>query len=257
MMKRLEEKVAIITGGANGIGLATAELFLAEGASVFLVDRDQAALQNALAGLGARSFGVLADVADLDSARMYVAEAIKRFGRVDIAIFNAGITGRLGPIDELSVDDFERVMDVNVRSVWLGLQAIIPAMKSAGGGSVVITSSTSGLRGVVNMAPYITSKHAVLGLMKAASLENAAHNIRVNAICPAPIETELMRQAAAGHQPDGSSGVTFSTARIPLKRFGRPVEVAQLIRFLASNEASFITGNIYPVDGGSMAGIAP
>jgi NAD(P)-dependent dehydrogenase (short-subunit alcohol dehydrogenase family) len=252
-MKRLEGKVAVITGAANGIGLAAAERFVAEGASVLLVDLHEAALQPLAERLGRSASYLVADVSAPDSAEQFTATAMQRYGRVDAAVLNAGTEGEVAPIGTYSLAGYERVMAVNVRSVWLGLSALMPAMKNSGG-SIVITSSTAGLRGTPMVAAYGASKHAVIGLMKAAAIEGAAHRIRVNTVNPGPTDTTLMRAIEKGRSPnDQDAARRAGIARIPLQRYGRTEEIANMMLFLASDEASFCTGQTYVVDGGSLS----
>lgn len=260
-MARLTGKVAVITGGAGGIGAATAKLFTDEGARVLLVDRHEAPLQQVVATLGsAVASYVVADVTQPAEAERYIQTAVERYQGVDIYLANAGVEGMLHDIADCPVEVFDQVMAVNVRGVWLGLKYVIPVMRVRGGGSIVITSSTAGIRGSVGLAPYTTSKHAVIGLMRTAALECAQWNIRVNTVNPAPIETRMMRSleemrtSALG----GSTTVEYTkgriAARLPLKRYGLPEEVGRMMLFLASDESSFCTGGVYMVDGGTSAG---
>ena len=254
-MQRLANKVAIITGGTGGIGLAAARLFAAEGAKVVLVDLDGAALERAVAEIGAeRALGVAADVSDAAQVEAYVRRAMEAYGRVDVFFNNAGIEGAIGPIVDYPIEMFDKVMAVNVRGVFLGLKYVIPAMAKGGGGSIVITSSLGGLRGVPKLSAYIGSKHAVVGLMKSAALECAPLGIRVNTINPSPIATRMMDAIEAGYAP-GATDIVHKKmqAAVPLRRYGEPEEVAALALFLASDEASYITGNSYPIDGGMSA----
>src|SRR4051794_8118181 len=266
-MARLTGKGAVITGAAGGIGRAAAGLFVEEGAKVLLVDLDEGALEAAVAGAGADSASyVVADTTQPDQVERFVRTAVERYGGIDVFLANAGIEGRVGPIAEYPIDVFDQVMAVNVRGVWLGLKYAIPVMRERGGGSIVITSSTSGIRGTAGMSAYTTSKHAVIGLMRSAAMECAPHNIRVNTVNPAPIETRMMRsleqQRAENAERLGDSGATpeqmkaAGAARIPLKRYGEPEEVARLMLFLASDESSFCTGGVYMVDGGVSGGTA-
>lgn len=252
-MARLQGKVAVITGGADGIGAATARRFVNEGAKVLLVDVNEEALARTASSIGPHAACFVGDVSADAVASSYVAEALRRFGKVDIGVLNAGIEGSFGRIDELSVDTFDRVMAVNVRGVWLGLAALMPAMRATGGGSIVVTSSVAGLRGAPNLAAYGASKHAVIGLMKSAALEGISSGIRVNAINPAPIQTRMLDAIDEGIS---KSGMTISKeARVPIGRYGDPSEVASLMLFLASDESSFCTGATYLIDGGSMSGL--
>jgi NAD(P)-dependent dehydrogenase (short-subunit alcohol dehydrogenase family) len=254
-MGRLDGKTAIITGGAGGIGIAAASRFIAEGASVMLVDLQDAPLAEAARSLGPKAAHFAVDVTQDESAHAYVDATVQKFGRVDVALLNAGIEGTIGRLTDLPQSNFDRVMAVNVRAVWLGLAALMPVMKRDGGGSIVITSSTSGLRASPGLAAYATSKHAVIGMMRAAALEGATDNIRINTVNPAPIDTRMMTAIEQGRSPNNPEGARESARNsIPMKRYGDPAEVANLMLFLASNESSFCTGGVYQVDGGVMAG---
>jgi len=250
-MKRIQGLTAVITGAAGGIGSAAARRFAAEGANIMLVDRDKAAVKGLSGEFPGDQVAYFAgDVADEQTMPACLAQSLDRFGRVDIALLNAGIEGDLGRIEDMPVAMFDRVMAVNVRSVWLGLAALMPVMRESGGGSIVITSSVAGLRGSANLAAYSASKHAVLGLMRSAALEGAGHRVRVNAVNPAQTQTRMMEAidsflVAAGRTDDPAS-------RIPIGRYADPSEVAAIMLFLASEESRFCTGATYLVDGGSM-----
>jgi len=266
-MARLTGKVAVITGGAGGIGRAAGKLFAAEGAKVLLVDLQAAALEDAVKSTGSQDVSyVTADTTQPDEVQRFVNTAVERYGGIDVFLANAGIEGQIHTIPDYPIDVFDRVIAVNVRGVWLGLKYVIPVMRERGGGSIVITSSTSGIRGTAGMSAYTTSKHAVIGLMRSAAMECAPHNIRVNTVNPAPIETRMMRsleqQRAENAERGGDASATpeqmkaAGAARIPLKRYGEPEEVARLMLFLASDESSFCTGGVYMVDGGVSGGTA-
>src|SRR5882672_770069 len=182
-MARLTGKVAIITGGAGGIGLATAQLFTGEGAQVLLVDRHEAALQRAVQTIGGASASyVVADITQPEQVQHYVQTALERYQGMDILLANAGIEGVVQPITDYPIDIFDQVMAVNVRGVWLGLKYVMPEMQKRGGGSIVVTSSVAGIRGTAGVSAYITSKHAVIGMMRTAALEGAPLGIRVNTV---------------------------------------------------------------------------
>lgn len=255
-MARLDGKVAIITGGAGGIGQATARLFVDEGASVVLVDVDAAALQAAVVAIGGdRVSAVAADVARADDSDRYVRAAIERHGGIDIFFANAGIEGVVAPLVEQPDDAFDRVLAVNVRGAWLGLKRVMAHMQERGaGGSIIITSSIAGVRGSPMLAPYAISKHAVIGLMRSAALAGAAHGIRVNTVNPSPVETRMMRSIEAGASPAAPERAKAErVGRIPLGRYGLPEEVAHLVLFLASDESRYCTGGVYMIDGGLTA----
>ncbi len=254
-MNRLEGKVALITGATGGIGEASAKLFAREGAKVVLLDLNQAALNRLTAELGNEiSLGIETDVTDLNAMNRAVQKACDVFGKIDVAFLNAGIEGPVQLITDYSIDDFDKVMSVNVKGVFNGLKSILPLMVSNGGGSIVLTSSLGGLRGMQKISAYIASKHAVVGLMKSAALEYAEKNIRVNTINPAPIATRMIKSIEDGYAPGASDVIKRKIEKgVPLRRYGQPNEVANLALFLSSDEASFITGNSYPVDGGMSA----
>ena len=263
-MARLSGKSALITGGSGGIGRAAAALFAAEGAQVVLVDLNEGLLQDAVQAIGEEAASyVVADTTQPEQVQRYVHTAVDRCGGIDIFLANAGVEGAVSTIPEYPIDTFDQVMAVNVRGVWLGLKYTIPVMQERGGGSIVITSSAAGIQGTAGMSAYVTSKHAVIGMMRTAALECAPLGIRVNTVNPAPIETRMMRsieQMAVSGSGDVSATVEEAkqdiARRIPLERYGGPEEVANLMLFLASDESSFCTGGVYMVDGGRSAGPA-
>lgn len=253
-MARLQDKVAIITGGTGGIGLAAARKFVDEGAKVLLVDLDEAALIEAADDLGDAAAWCAADVSDPAATQGYVRAAVDAFGGVDILLANAGIEGTVRSIVDQDVEMFDKVIAVNVRGVWLALKYAIPEIARRGGGSIVITSSVAGIHGSAGVSPYVTSKHAVIGLMRSAALECAPQNIRVNTVNPSPIETRMMRSLEDGMMPgEAPAAHSAIAASIPLGRYGEPAEVADLMCFLSSDEARFLTGGVYMVDGGISA----
>lgn len=255
-MARLPGRIALITGAGSGIGLATAELFAREGAKVVLVGRNEAALADATTRIGKElAVPVVADVSrPEDNARM-VQTAIDRFGGLDIFIANAGIEGATTSIETYPIETFDEVMAINVRGVFLGLKYAIPALRQRGGGSIVITSSIGGIRGRgQGNSAYIASKHAEIGLMRTATMECAPHNIRVNAVLPGPIETRMMRSLEESRSPgDPAKARAALVNAAPLRRYGTPEEIANVMLFLASDEASLCTGGVYSADGGFSA----
>lgn len=254
-MGRLQDKVAIITGGAAGIGRAAARRFVAEGAQVLLVDLDEVTLSELADDLGDAAAYCVADVTDPDATQAYVRAAVEKFGGIDILLANAGIEGQVKSIVDQDLEMFDRVMAVNVRGVWLGLKYAIPELEKRGGGSIVITSSTAGIKGSPGVSPYITSKHAVIGMMRSVALECAPLRIRVNTVNPSPVETRMMRSLEDGFMPgDGQAAHARFAGSIPLGRYGEPEEIANLMCFLASDEAKFLTGGVYMADGGTSAG---
>ncbi len=179
---------------------------------------------------------------------------MNQFGRIDIFFNNAGIEGKFNFITEQAVEDFDQVMNVNVRGVFLGLKHVLPIMKNQESGSIINTSSVAGLMGFPGLTPYAASKHAVVGLTKTVALEVADKNVRVNSIHPAPVNTRMMRSVEAGANPEDAEAMKETyTQLIPLGRYGEPIDVANLVLFLASDESSFITGTQYRVDGGMGA----
>lgn len=252
-MARLDGKVAMITGAARGIGAAAARLFAAEGAKVMLADVLAEPLAKLAGEIGASAATCPTDVTDEAAVKKLVSATVERFGKVDVALLNAGIEGLVKPFEDYPTEMFDKVMAVNVRGVWLGLKYTMPAMAAAGGGSIVITSSTSGIRATPNLAPYTASKHAVIGLMRSAALEGAPSKVRVNTVNPSPIDTPMIHSLEAMRGMAGRNDQPMAQGT-PLGRYGTPEEVARLMLFLASDESSFCTGGVYMVDGGVSAG---
>jgi NAD(P)-dependent dehydrogenase (short-subunit alcohol dehydrogenase family) len=253
-MGRLDRKVAIVSGGAGLIGGAAARLFVAEGARVVLVDREADAVSEAARRLGDATSPVVAVVTRPEDCERMVRATVERHGGVDVLLLNAGVEGVVQPIPSYPLDAFEQVMAVNVRGVFLGLKYGMPALQARGGGSVVITSSIAGLHGFAGAAAYVTSKHAVVGLMRVAALEGAPHGVRVNTVNPAPIEGRMIRSLEEGLSPGAPEQARQQlAATIPLGRYGVEDEVARLMLFLASDESRYCTGGVYSVDGGMSA----
>ena len=254
-MGKLAGKVALITGAASGIGAAAAQLFAEEGARVFLVDIDSDALESTAKEIGTEiADHMTANVADENQTEQYVSAVVKRFGRIDVGLLNAGIEGKVSPIVDCPTDLFDKVIAVNLRGVWLGLKHVMPAMAKQDGGSIVITSSIAGVRGRPGIAPYVASKHAVIGLMRCAALEGAEQGIRVNTINPSPVETRMMRSLEQGFSPDDPDKFRREyAATAPLGRYAEPREVAKLMLFLASDDASYINGSVHMIDSGRNA----
>ena len=252
---RLEGKVAIITGAAGGIGGATASLFLDLGAKVMITDRPGPKLSEAQERLGGKNCATIAaDCSDEAATKAAVDATVGLFGRLDIMVANAGTEGVLKPIDQLSIQEFEQVLHTNVLGVWLAIKHSIPAMKAAGGGSIVALSSVAGMIGFPGLTHYVASKHAVYGIVQTAALELAAANIRVNAVAPGPVDNRMMQslgdQLGAGDARAFRSGLEKT---VPLGRYGTNEEIARLVAFLASDAASYCTGGIYLADGGYVA----
>ncbi|MBO6555639.1 MAG: SDR family oxidoreductase [Pseudomonadales bacterium] len=254
-MSRLENKVAIITGGAGGIGKVAGKMFAEEGADVLLVDIDEQMLKAACEEAGSNRVSYLvADVSTMEGNQAMVDAATERYGGLDVFMANAGIEGDMVGILDYDEDRFDQVMSVNVKGPFLALKAAVPAMQKRGGGSFVITSSIAGLKGAPGLSAYGTSKHAVIGLMRGAAREFADFGIRVNTVNPSPVETRMMRSIESGISPDSPEDVKSRMVdSIPLKRYAEAEDIAKLMLFLASDDSQFITGSIYSVDGGSNA----
>jgi NAD(P)-dependent dehydrogenase (short-subunit alcohol dehydrogenase family) len=257
MQRNLEGKVVVVTGAAGGIGRAAAVRFAAAGARLVLVDVAAQGLRDteaAVRGVGGDAVTVEADVTRDADVQRYVAVAVERSGGIDGFFNNAGVLGAVAPLTDYPEDVFDRVIAVNVKSVWLGLKHVGGAMKARGGGAIVNTASIAGLRGTRGLVAYTASKHAVIGLTRTAALELVPCGIRVNAVCPAPIGTAMARALEEGFNPaDREAARTRLAGSIPMRRYGTAEEVAALVAFLMSEEASYITGGVYTVDGGSMA----
>ena len=254
--KRLDGKVAIITGATGGIGEATAKRFLEEGASVMLVGRSAEKLKATRERLNSfeNVADFVADAVDEEATKASVEETVGKFGGLDIVIANAGIEGNFAPIDNLTMEEFESVLRTNVIGVWLSLKYAVEPMKKRGGGSMIALSSIAGQIGFPTMAPYIASKHAVYGMVKTAALELAETGIRVNAIGPGPIDNRMMSSLESQFNPeDQAAAHEFVLASVPMRRYGTNEEVANLALFLGSDESTYCTGGIHMIDGGFTA----
>jgi NAD(P)-dependent dehydrogenase (short-subunit alcohol dehydrogenase family) len=246
---RLSGKVAIITGARSGIGLATARLFAAEGSSVVLADiKDPGAEADVI---GSRCTAVCVDVADAQAVRQLVDGTVERFGRLDVLVNNAGVE-LAKRITETEEADWDRLMSVNLKGVFLCSRAAIPAMRRCGGGVIVNVASELGIVGGSEIAAYCASKGGVVQLTKAMAVDHAVENIRVNCVCPGPIATGLLEGIIAA-APDPEAEERSIVSKTLLKRLGRPEEIARVILFLASEDASYMTGSIVAVDGGWTA----
>ncbi len=244
--------VVLITGALTGIGRATALAFAREGASVAVSGRrDEAghALAAELRSLGVRAEYLRADVRVEAEVRSLVEQTVERFGRLDIAVNNAGTEGQLGPLTEQSEDNFRNTFDTNVLGTLLALKHEMRVMLQQGRGAIVNLSSIAGQVGIAGASVYVASKHAVEGLTKSAALEGAAAGVRVNAVAPGPIQTDMLDRFTGGNE-DAKSGFLAS---LPARRAGTPEEIAQTIVFLASDKARFLTGQCLAVDGGYTA----
>jgi len=249
-MARLQDKVALITGGAGSIGAATARLFAAEGARVVVADLDADGLTALANELGAdRAASAVTDVTDSEQVRAAVAVAVDRFGRLDVVFANAGVFGLNAPIVEYPEDVFDRVMAVNVRGSFLVAKHALAAMSD--GGSLIFNSSVVGLMSDATIAGYATSKHAIVGLMRTAAREVADRAIRVNSVHPGPVDNAFQHriEVSATGQEEARAAELFEE-RIPLRRHATPDEIARTVLFLASDDSSFMTGATVKVDGG-------
>lgn len=247
-------KVAVITGGAGGMGRATARKLLGLGARVMLVDLSEEALRDAVTDLGSEDVSfVAANVTKEDDVKAYVRAAVEAHGRIDIFYQAAGVEGRIKPLVEYEFADFTSVFEINVFGTFLGLRHVLPVMYAQSAGSVVLTGSISGLdensRGT---AGYDSSKAAIVGLTQTAALESSDHGVRINAIHPGPVNTALMKSIHNQRHPgtDPANSRERLAGIIPLGRVGTADEIASLVTFLASDESSFITGANYRIDGG-------
>jgi NAD(P)-dependent dehydrogenase (short-subunit alcohol dehydrogenase family) len=252
-MNKLENKIAIITGGAGSIGKITARLFLEEGAKIMLFDLSEETLLKTKDELNSDHVKYcVADVSKSKDVANYVQETVKQFGKIDIFFNNAGIEGVVKPLTEYPEDIFDKVISVNVKGIWLGNKYALPHMKD--GGSIIMTSSVAGLLGFAGLSAYVTSKHAVVGIMRTTAIEAAARHIRVNSVHPSPVNNRMMRSieegASAGHSEDVKKQFEAS---IPLGRYAEPEEIAKLVLFLASDDSQYITGTTQVIDGGMCA----
>lgn len=249
-----KNKVTLITGSCGGIGHATALAFARAGANLVLVDIDSASGDNATAKVksaGADAIFVKADVTKSADVRAYVQTALDTFGRIDCFFNNAGIEGKIAEIRNFDEDVFDSVIAVNIKGVFLGLRYVLPVMVEQGVGAVVNTSSVAGLIGTPGLSAYVASKHAVLGLTKVASTEVAGYGVRVNAICPGPVETRMMRSLEAQRSPnDPAAAADAWRAGMPTGRYTLPEEVANTVLYLCSELSGNVTGTHLVIDGG-------
>jgi NAD(P)-dependent dehydrogenase (short-subunit alcohol dehydrogenase family) len=245
-----ENKVALVTGAASGIGLATAKAFAQAGASVVLADRDDTAARSAaeeLAGQGYKSLAIQCDVADDAQIEAMVEQTVGTFGRLDAAYNNAGIQNVRAETADASREDFDKVIAVNLRGVWSCMKFELRHMRQQGSGAIVNCSSIGGLVGGAGRGTYQAAKHGVLGLTKSAALEYAARGIRINAVCPGLIHTPMAERMMAAGQADALNAMLKD---VPLGRFGRAEEVANAVLWLCSPAASLVVGHALVVDGG-------
>jgi 2-dehydro-3-deoxy-L-rhamnonate dehydrogenase (NAD+) len=245
-MKHSERRVAIVTGGARGIGYATAEVLGREGYTVVIADLDEPAGAAAVERLerdGHSAVALGVDVADGDSVRQMIAAVLQKLGRIDLLVNNAGIVGRASPIHELPEEEWDQVIAIDLRSVYLCTRAALPHMLERGSGSIVNVASVAGKEGNPNMGAYSAAKAGVIGLTKSVAKEVAQRGIRVNAVAPATAQTDLLKTLTP-------EAIEYMASKIPMGRLCRVEEVAEVIAFLASDRASFVTGQTYDISGG-------
>jgi NAD(P)-dependent dehydrogenase (short-subunit alcohol dehydrogenase family) len=253
---RLDGKVAVVTGAAGVIGTATITLLAERGAKIVAVDRREQDLKAAVRELpaSAEALVVAADVTQEDEVADYVRAATNRFGTIDVFYNNAGVEGEIKPITEYSLEAFRRVIDVNVVGVFLGLKHVLPVMLKQNKGSIINTASIAGLMGSPHIAVYSASKHAVVGLTKSVAWECTGTGVRINCVCPGLIDSRMLsaifQGRFGGNAPPPMDKIV---ERIPARRLGQASEVASIVAFLASDEASYVSGSAYTVDGGRTA----
>ncbi|WST34084.1 SDR family oxidoreductase [Streptomyces sp. NBC_01166] len=251
---RFANKVAFVTGAGSGIGRATAIAFAAEGADVVVADIDSAGNEETArlaAEHGGRVLTVKCDVTSSSDIRAAVEQAVRAFGRFDIAFNNAGIEQPPAPLVDIAEEEWSRLLDIDLRSAFLCMKYEIPAMLENGGGSIVNTSSGAGVIGIRGQAAYVAAKHGLIGLTKSAALDYAAQGVRVNAICPGIIETPMMNRFSGG-TPEGRARVI---GQEPVGRMGSPEEIASAVLWLSSDLGGFATGHAMVIDGGQTVGI--
>jgi NAD(P)-dependent dehydrogenase (short-subunit alcohol dehydrogenase family) len=253
-MDILKGKVALVTGGASGIGRATALLFAREGAAVAIVDLDEPQARTAVQDIeaqGGQAIFIRCDVTRADECQHAVQATLEQFGRLDILFNNAGIVRRADVI-KTTEEEWDRVMDVNVKSIFLMSKYVVPVMAAAGGGAIINTSSGWGLKGGGNAVAYCASKGAVTNMTRAMAIDHGKQKIRVNAVCPGDTDTPMLRDEARqlGQTEDG---FLADAANRPLGRYAQPEEIAQAVLYLASDAASYVTGTALVVDGGGLA----
>ncbi|MCW3488534.1 SDR family NAD(P)-dependent oxidoreductase [Dethiobacter alkaliphilus] len=248
-----KDKVVVITGGSGGIGSATAEIFAENGAKLVLIGTSSEKTEKKAKELGLKEGEYLAlgaDVSKEADVKAYVDATVDKFGRIDVFFNNAGVSGDIANTADISSENMEKIYGVNIMGVHFGLKHVLKVMLKQKSGSIINTSSLAGLRGFPGLGAYVASKHAVVGLTRTAALEVAGEGVRVNAICPAPVETRMMDTI----EKDMGEGARENfEAGVPMKRYGKREEIARLVYFLASDKASFITGGIYTIDGGQSA----
>ncbi len=255
-MKNLENKTIIITGAAMGLGLAAAKALPSRGANLTLVDYNKDSLESAKQELNkefsnVKIVTVVADVSNEDAVKNYVEETVKSFSRIDGLYNNAGIEGKQAGMTEYDINIFKKVIDINLMGVYYGMRYVIPVMQKQKYGRIVNVASVGGIRGVLNQVPYVASKHAVSGMTKNAALEYGRDGINTNAIAPGAILTPMVAEAFKQVNPENPKAAETEYAqRNPAKRLGLPHEVAKVVAFLLSEDASYVNGQTIAIDGG-------
>ncbi|WAC53973.1 SDR family oxidoreductase [Gordonia sp. SL306] len=256
MTARFSDKVVLITGAGSGLGRAAATRVAGEGAALALVDVSEKGLAgtaDAIAEVAsdAKVIQIVADVADEDAVKGYVARTVETFGRIDAFFNNAGIEGKQDLTQDFGTEEFDKVLSINLRGVFLGLKHVLAVMKEQGSGSVVNTASVGGIRGVGNQSGYAAAKHGVVGLTRNSGIEYGQYGVSVKAIAPGAIMTPMVEGSLKQLDPENweEAGRQFVSVN-PMKRFGRPEEVGHLVAFLLSDESSFINATVIPIDGG-------
>ena len=251
MGERLKDKIGIVTGAGSGIGRACAIALANEGARIALVGRRKDPIERVAREIGERAFAISADVSKAGEISRLLEETVRRFGGLNVLVNNAGIL-HVGTAEQITEEQWDDTFNLNVRSVWLLSRAVLPHMRKSGGGSIINLASVLGIVGARNRAAYAPSKGAMVQLTKCMAIDHGHENIRVNAVCPSFVETELTAHLI-GQAPDAAAFRRERTAAHPIGRLGRPEDIAGLAVYLASDESSWVTGAVLPVDGGYVA----